>query len=332
MGDKATRSTLDGMPSGLSSALLRCNSIAELRALAPLPDEAQRLIDNAVVNVGLSRLTIAADVMAAGLTFPLADPLSVMELYWEKQNKVGHAQRTMLPNVRGENQMLQRTGERIPIYATMDDFAFNIRVLRAAERAGVPLDTSHVEQAVRRVNEAIEDSIINGAGIQVGGNSAPGLLNAPNANTENFIDAESWTAANHSGEDILADVLELIEAAQQDKKYGPYNLYVPTAYDLKLNNDFKANSDKSIRSRLEELVVGGRNLVIKGADMMPADTVVLVQMTSDVVQMIVGQEPTVISWEDGPGWERKFAVLAFMVPRVRDDYDGQSGIVIGTPT
>jgi len=314
---------------GLGNALLRCNSIDELRTLAPLPKDAQELIDRAVVRVGLDRLIIVQDLMAEGLTYSLPDPLSVMELYWERADEIGDARRVMLPHARGEDQLAEFDGQRIPIYATIDDFTLNIRTLRASERAGAPLDTFQVEQATRRVNESIEDAAINGAGLAVGGNSAPGLLDAPNKGTSIYTGGEAWDASGHTGEEILGDVLAMVDVAQAAKKYGPYNLYIPTEYGNKLNADFKANSALTIRQRLEELEVGGRNLRIRVADLLPDDRTALVQMTSDVIDVIVGQEPTVISWESGDGFVRYFIVMAFVVPRVRDDYDGNSGIVIG---
>jgi hypothetical protein len=313
----------------LGNVLLTCESIEELRTLAPLPKDAQEMIDRAVVQVGLERLTIAADVMGSGLTFPLSDPLSVMELYWEEESKAGHAQRTMLPDARGERQIADRSGNRIPIYVTLDDFSFNIRTLRAASRAGAPLDTSHVGQATRRVNESIEDAMINGAGIAVAGNSVPGLMNEGNVNTQAYVDTEAWTHANHSGEDILTDVLNMIDACQSAYHYGPYNLYIPTAYGMEIEKDFKSATSGTTRERLESIQVGGRGLRVAVADRLATDRTILVQMTNDVVDMVVGQEPTVVSWEDGPGWNRYFAVMAFIVPRVKSDYDGNSGICVG---
>ncbi len=317
---------------GFQSALLSCGSIDEMRNLAPLPKDAQEAIDSAVIQVGLDRLVITADVMAEGLTFNLPDPLSVLELYWEKQSKAGYAQRTMTPGTRGEDQLSDRTGVRIPIYATTDDFSFGIRVLRAAERAGTPLDTNGVSQATRRVNEAIEDAFINGAGLTVDGETAPGLLNAPNVNTQAYVDTEAWTHANHSGQDILDDVLNMIGTLQADRKFGPYNLYIPTTYGNEINKNFGdgvTTFDMTIRQRLEAIKAGGRDLRIRVADQLPTDRTALVQMTSDVVDVVVGQEPTVVSWQDGPGWNRFFVVLAFMCPRVKDDYDGGSGICVG---
>src|SRR5678816_3980248 len=58
------------------------NELREFRSLAPLQDKAQVAIDKAVVEVGLQRLTLVADILAAGLTYNLTDPLSVSQLDW----------------------------------------------------------------------------------------------------------------------------------------------------------------------------------------------------------------------------------------------------------
>ena len=308
-------------------------SVPALRALSPLSDKAQVLVDKAVVDVGLNRLIVAADIMAAGLVYPLTDPLSVTQVEWDTISKTGGAQRTMSPSARGENQLTDRKHNRVPIYLTTDDFNIGIRTLKMSQRVGQPIDTTLVGQATRRVNESIEDAVINGAGLTIGGYTAPGLLNAPNANTKALTIA--WNdptelAAYTAGPKIFADVQSMIEKLQADKKYGPYNLYVGTSYGIALDSDYKANGDWTIRQRLEMIQAGGRNLVIRVADQMPADTVCLVQMTSDVVEIINGQPPTVIPWTSLDGFTLYWLVMAIMIPRVRSDYDGNSGICVGT--
>jgi hypothetical protein len=318
-------------PRGLMAGLMKHGSVAAFRAASPLPKNTQEVLDGAVLKVGRQRLGLVEDLLSMGLTYSLPNWLAIPSLYWERINDVGHAQRTMVPKARGERQVQDRDTAAIPIYCTWDDFSFNIRELMAGARVGAPLDTSMIEQATRNVNEAIEDAAING-GPTIAGLTTPGILNAPNANTDTFKDNEAWTAAAHDGQDIYEDVMGLIEKLQAVKRYGPYGLYLPTAYDNKLDSDYKANGDRTIRERLAEISVGGAPLRIRGLDYMPADTVVMFQMTSDVMDVIVGQTPSVVSWEDAPGWETNFVVLSCIVPRVRDDYEGASGIVIGTPS
>lgn len=315
-------------------------SIPALRALSPLSDKAQVMVDKAVLEVGLERLTFAADLLAGGLSFPLSDPLSVTQLEWESVNKVGDAQRTMSPSARGENQLLDRTIRRLPIYLTTDDFSVGIRTLKMSERNGTPLDMSLIKQATRRVNESIEDAAINGAttldgqALVADGYAAPGLLNAPNANTHALT--ADWTGVNTigtTGPAIVNDVLSMIGKLQADKKFGPYNLYVGTNAGNLIEGDFKVNTTDTIRERLERIQAGGRNLVIRVADRMPnaatGTQCALVQMTSDVVEMVNGQAPTVIPWTSLDGFTLFWLVMAIMVPRVRSDYDGNSGICLG---
>lgn len=315
-------------------------SIPALRALSPLSDKAQVEVDKAVVEVGLERLTFAADLMAAGLTYPLSDPLSITQIEWDRENQVGGAIRTMSPAARAENSLSDRDHKRLPIYLTLDSFSIGIRTLKMSQRVGQPLDTSMLKQKVRRVNEAVEDAAINGATTADGqpfvdaGVDAPGLLNAPNANT--YALTTDWTAIGAIGTDGPArvlDVLYMIEKLQADGKYGPYNLYAGTKAGVALSQDFKVNTTDTIQQRLEAINVGGRNLVVRIADRMPGaatgNQVALVQMTDDVVQMVNGQPPTVIPWTSLDGFTLYWLVMAIMVQRVRDDYNSQSGICIG---
>lgn len=319
--------------SPMQGALLRAAgengelSIAKLRALSPLSDKAQVLVDKAVLNVGLQRLVITADLMAAGLTMPLADPLSVTQVEWESISKVGGAQRTMSPSARGENQLPDRKINRVPIYLTTDDFNIPIRTLKMSQRVGIPLDTTLVEQATRRVNEAVEDATINGAGLTVAGYTAPGLLNAPNANTQS-ITVAAWSTAP-VGSTVLAETLLMIGKLQADFKYGPYRMYVGTAIGNALTTDYSVLNAQGLTIRDRLLKIDALE-AIKVADQMPAATVILMQMTSDVAQVIVGQPPTVIPWTSLDGFTLFWLVMAIMVPRVRSDYDGNSGIVIGS--
>jgi uncharacterized linocin/CFP29 family protein len=312
---------------------LRSLTVDTFRALTPMPDEAQRLIDTAVTRVGLQRLRVVQDVMARGLVFNVPDWLGVMELYWESQSRAGGAKRTMSPGTRGERQNIDRLGQRLPVYCTVDDFSFNIRLLKAWQRYGTPLDTTMISEATRNFNEAVEDQALNGAPeINIGGYTVPGLLTAPNAATFNFVDNQSWTHSGHDGNDILRDIQAGITALHANNRYGPYHVWYPTTYGIKLTDDFKTNGDKSIMTRLKELDLGEGELTMSVADKMPADTIVIAQMTEDVLDVVVGQEPTAISWSDGPKWEFSWAVLGCIILRVKDDYDGNSGIAIGTPS
>lgn len=315
----------------------------EMRSAAPLPSDAQRVIDNAVVEVGLERLTFARDIMAMGLTYPLADPLSITQLEWFSSNKFGNAERVMNPSARVENAMPAMLANRLPIYLTISKFQIDIRTLRMSERLGLPLDTAQIKAGTRACNEAIEDAAINGAttldgqDLKVAGYSAPGLINAPNAETETLT-AAAWTTAP-VGATVFAQVQAMIAKLRANKKFGPYYMYVPTVVSAALDSDYDTTSPSrglTIRERLLKIGRDDENVqglrAIRSADFMPANKVAIVQMTSDVIDMVTGQSPTVIPFTSLDGFTIHNIVMAIMIPRVRSDYNGDSGIVIGTLT
>jgi hypothetical protein len=296
-----------------------------------LEENAQKIYDKAVIDVGLERLVFAGDILSAGLTFPLTDPLSIMEVSWEMQSKTGGAQRTMNPSARGENQLPDRKFATIPVYLTTDDFNLGVRTLKMSERVGTPLDTAMTSQATRRVNEAIEDASINGAGVTIGQGTTPGVLNAPNA--AQYQLTADWTGVNTigtTGPAMVQDVINMMGVLQSRKKYGPYYLYTGTKGGNMTAGDFKVNTTDTINDRLMRIPgLAG----VRVADQMPqASTgpqVFMIQMTNDVVDMITGLAPTLIPWTSNDRFTMFWMVMAIMIPRFKTDYDGNSGIVIG---
>ncbi len=319
------------------------DGLGAFRALAPLTDKAQVLIDKAVVEVGLQRLTLAADIIGAGLTYPLSDPLSVAQLEWNTQSKIGAAQRTMNPESRMESKKPIITPTRLPIYLTTDGFEIDIRTLKTSQRVGTPLDTSIVKQCVRAVNEALEDAVINGATTLDGQNlvdagySAPGILTESHVNTQNLT-AASWSQVHPVGATIFAETMSMISKLQADKKFGPYRLYVPTTIGNALDSDWATVNSQGLTIRQRLLQIDSLQ-AIRVADLLPQGTAVtdpigakvaLIQMTSDVLDIVTGQPPTVIPWTSLSGFTIYNLVMAIMIPRVKYDADGNSGIVVGT--
>ncbi len=308
----------------------------QFRTAAPLMEKAQVLIDKAVVEVGLARLSLASYIMKKpGLQFNLTDPLSITQLEWYTRNRTGAAQRTMNPESRTENKLPVMLPYRLPIYLTLDGFQLDIRTLKMSERVGMPLDVTEAGACTRSCNESIEDATINGATTLDGqaladaGYTAPGILNATNANTQALTIA-AWTAATVVGATIFAETELMIGKEQADFKYGPYVMVVGTAIGNVLDSDYNATNNAqglTIRERL--LKIPSLDDIIV-ADFMPATKVVLMQMTPDVIQMVVGQPPTVIPWTSLSGFVFHNLVMAIMIPWVKSDASGNSGICVGT--
>lgn len=304
---------------------------AKLRGLAPLWKNSQEQIDDAVTRIGREGLIVAADRIAM-FPRPLPNWLATLGLTSHKVSESRKANRGMVPGSLPDGGGLQdKTPYTQPVYVTWDQFGFNIRELMAAQQAGRPLDTDEVEQSVRNVNFAIEDAVLNGLLEQFGGNASPGMLGTTNTMTFEAV-AGKWTAAAKTGTQILADVLSARAVLAADKFYGPYTLYVNTGYGAVIQKPFDTagQTGLSIQAYLQQLVFGGRNLIVKTADLLGTDQILLVQDTADVCDVIVGQTPTAINPAPEYEFMSKWLVYACIVPRVKSNYSGNWGVCYGT--
>lgn len=314
---------------GLRSSGIR--TLEQIRALSPLPEDAGREIDDSIGRVGRQRIPFVSALIDAGLVKPLPNWLQVLELAFDNVNDVGAAKQTMEFDVQYDRALQDIGRTSIPIYGTWEAFSFGSRFLSVAAGANWPVETNRAEQATRNVNYSIEYQGIHGLPFNIDGKTAPGILTNPTM-TYDYVSNESWVL--HTGEEIKTDVLGMVDKAITNKKYGPYALVVGTSYSNRLNDDYKVGPSTpttTIRQRLSELVYEQRPLQIITADLMPADYTALIQMTSDVIDVVVGQGPQNYSWDtnNGPFSSVESMVLACEIVRVHQDYNGDTGIVVG---
>lgn len=296
-------------------------NINALRTNATLRHEEWKLIDTRVIEAAQQRLRGIRDLMTAGLTFNLENPLGTMAVQWETQSDIEPAQRSMDALTHARRDRPEWTTNNVPVYITHKEFEFGIRALEASRKLGQPLDTTTAELAGRKVAESLESALFQGPGVTANAMTAYGYTDHPNRNTKTITD---WGLAGTTGTTILTEVLEMVGQLKDDRMYGPYILYISNDFEQKMEEDFKTESDKSIRQRLLE-ISGLQD--IRVSDWMPANSAVLVQLTRDVVDLIDGFQPRVIEWESRGGMNLHFMVMSIMVPRVRSDYDGRSGLV-----
>lgn len=322
----------DGNPIAIGSVAQRLLqgglNINSLRTNAVLRKEEWIQFDTVVVEVARSRLVGVADLVNAGLTFNLSNGMGTTVVQWEQSSDMDPAIRSMDGITRDRDDRVEFTLNNLPIYITHKDFSLNLRHLEASRRLGEPLDTFQSSVCARRVSDSLEDALFNGVGgYTVAGDTAHGYTTHPNRNTFEFEGNLAWDDASKTGENIVLDVIGMIELAHLDNMFGPYIMYVPTTYWTSLQKDFKANSD---RTQLERIRAIAGITEIRVADTLAANNVVLVQMTSDVVDEVIGMQPTVVQWDEEGGFKINFKVLAIMVPRIKADFDGRSGLVHGS--
>jgi uncharacterized linocin/CFP29 family protein len=190
----------------------------------------------------------------------------------------------------------------------------------ASRNKGMPLDTAQAQIASRKVAEKAEYILFKGDSITVDGAQIYGLENQPQRNTGSLTANWDGTA---TGAEIVADVLAMIDALQAKNMYGPYGLYISENNYNHMGEDYKVESAKTILQRVMEIP---GIVFIQPTSSITANAVVMLQLTPDVIDIIIGMQPTTLQWDTNGGMVSHFRVMTIMVPRFRVDQLSQSGI------
>lgn len=295
-------------------------SPAHLRTLDVLRKDEWRSFDEALVTEGALRLTGVADLVAAGLTVNIPNGLGKTVHEYEKITDMTPAVHSLDGNVRSEGDRQEFQLASLPLPITHKDFHINLRTLMASRNRGEALDTTQVRTAGRLVSEATEDLLFNGAAQSWGGLSIFGYRTFPDRNVGGFSGANWDTAV---GAVIVTDVQAMMSVLRADRFFGPYWLYLPANFEANFDNDFKAETQQTIRQRLMEF---DSLTAIRVADQMPDDEAVLVQATSDVVQMVQGEALQTVQWDINGGFGINFKAFTINVPLLKSDHASRSGV------
>lgn len=289
---------------------------------ATLRRDEWKTLDEAVMAISRTRLSGIQDLIDNNLTYNLGNAMGTTVLEWHSMHDAMEAALTMDGVTRGQGDRITYETNYLPIPIIHVDYEINSRVLAASRSLGNPLDTSSAEAAARKVSEKLENMLFTNETYAFGGGTIYSYLNHPNRNVVALGTAwTSDTAAN-----ILTDVFNMKQASIDAKHYGPWMLYIPTAYEVMLDKDYDATTaqGRTIRARILE-IAGIKG--IKVVDTLPTGNVLLVQMTSDVVRLVRGMGIQNIEWQTEGKFVNKYKVITIQVPQVRADADGNSGIV-----
>ncbi|RLC74501.1 MAG: hypothetical protein DRI61_16495 [Chloroflexi bacterium] len=282
-------------------------------------------MDEAILVAARQRLIGVADLNSRGLTYNISNGLGTTVLEYEDTADLGEAEMNMDAVTRGRDDRPVFDIKYLPLPVIHKSFHFNIRALSASRTTGAPLDTTTAALCGRSVAEKVENILFNGSStFNYGGGIIYGYADFPSRLTGSLTAPwDQVDSSSASGETILADILAMKQALISNRFFGPYMVYIPTAYETALDEDFKANSDKTIRQRLLEV---GNIIDVKVADFMTTNSVIMVQMTSDVVRMVNGLGITPVEWDSEGGMIFHYKVMTIQVPQLRADQNGRTGI------
>lgn len=287
-------------------------------------DEWQQL-DETVLRVSQIRLNGIQDLIDKGLTYNLGNAMGTTVLEYHDMSDAMEADLTMDGVTRSKGDRLEFSSVYLPIPIIHSDYEINTRVLNASRNMGNALDTLGAERAAWKVSQKLENMLFTSTSYSFGGGTIYSYLNHPKRNQFTLADYGNWDASSTTATDIINCVRDMKQTSINAKHYGPWMLYIPTAYETVLDEDYVQNAPQNtIRDRI--LKIGGIE-GIKVIDTLPANNVLLVQMTSDVVRLVRGMGIQNVEWTTEGTFIHKYKVMTIQVPQIRADQEGNSGIV-----
>lgn len=278
-------------------------------------------LDEAVMAIKDSRLGGVQDLIERGLVYTLGNAMGTTVLEWHDISDALEADVSMDAITRAKGDRVEYGTNYLPIPIIHSDYEINARVLATSRNMGNPIDTSMAERAARKVWEKLEAMLFGEVTYKFGNGTINSYLTFPQRNKLNLT--KSW-ATPATGAEIITDVLKMKQAAINAKHFGPYVLYVPTAYETVIDRDYDSQRGNTIRERI--LAISNID-AIKVIDTLPADNVVFTQMTSDVVRLVRGLDIQNVQWQTEGNFVNKYKVMTIQVPQIRADHNGSCGVV-----
>lgn len=295
-------------------------------ANATLRKDEWKILDEAVVMAAKERLRVVADLRSAGLTFNIPNGMARTVLETETASDITGATISMDPARKGEGDRPEYDLSSLPLPVIHKDFFFNARQIAVSRNGGSPLDTTMAALAGRRVAEEAEKLALGVTGsFAYGGGTIYGLTNFPSRITRTITSPamSGWTPQS-----TVQEVLAMRQDCEDALHYGPWVLYNSPMWDQYLDDDYSsAKGDNTLRQRLEAIngIQG-----VRTADHLTGCQLLLVQQTTDVIREVIGMDITTVQWETEGGMRLNYKVMAIMVPQLRADFNGNTGIVHGS--
>ncbi len=286
-------------------------------------------LDEALLMAARTRLGGVQDLIDKGLVYNLGNGMgsTVLEYHDVKDAMVAELTMDGVPRSIGDRPDFGV--KYLPLPVIHVDYEINERVLEASRKLGNSLDTTAVEMATRAVLLKREQMLFTNTTYGYGGGTIYSYINHPDRNTVTL--GTAWSSLKYDssgssgGETVVDQVIEMKQASITALHYGPWMLYIPTAYETVMDKDYdKTTPGTTIRDRI--LKIGGIQ-GIKVIDTLTADNVLLVEMQPRTVRLVRGLGLQNVQWQTEGGWVQKFKVLTIEVPQIRSDANNKCGVV-----
>lgn len=286
-------------------------------------------LDAAVTRAMTAQLNLFNGLRSSGLTYSIPNAMAFSTFEYQTQSNITGATVSMDGLRKSEQDRPVYDTHGMPLPIIHKDFSFSARQIQQSRNMNTPLDTTMAELAAVRCAEQIEQMTAGTlSAYTYGGYSLYGYLNSPNrlTGTQTYLPTNgSWTP-----EATLNDVLQMKLKARQHFYYGPWDLYVGLGWDPYMDADYKSANASSVGTLRMRLGMIENIKSVRTTDWFNGTNqyaMVLVPRDSRFVRAVVGMDVTTLQWEEQGGLEICFKVMAMLYAQIRQDFNGNTGLV-----
>lgn len=302
-----------------------------INAPATVMWDAWRVIDQAVIEAAMPRMSFVNRIRGAGLTFNVPNAMGKTSLESGVIGRITPATISMDPARKGDADQPEADIVSLPLPIIHKDTHYTARQLAVSRSGNMPFDTTWARLASEEVAIEAERLFLGTSshnGYKYGGGYVWGLMNNPDRMTKTNMTAP--TAPGWTPDKTKDEVIDMREALRAVNQYGPFTLIVSPAWEKYLDKDYSA-AYPGLTLRQAILQIEGIQ-GIESADYIDdgAFHMILLQLNTRTVRAVVGFDIQVVQWPSQGGQVQNFKVMAMIVPQFRADINGTTGEIHGT--
>ena len=280
-------------------------------------------LDSILVDIARPRLQLINSMRAAGLSinFPGAYDHSIYQ--YERVSDIDDAVVSMSAKSNQGNDRSTVDIQSIPLPLIHKTFSLEAREIAIARKTGQRLPTHMLQLCGRKVAEAADKLVLGTYGTySFNSQSLFGLTNFPGRNTGSFLNPSvaGWTPVM-----LYNSVIDMLKRQLDDNQFGTFDLYYSTGLMTSMLRQFSTNYDGgSLIENISKLPMLGS---VQMLDTLTGNQLLLVKRDPLTASVLMGMDLRVVQWNTDGGETINFRVMAMMLPLLRTDQLGNSGIV-----
>lgn len=311
------------------SRILRVNADGKVRSIVTnstsllRPDEWQE-IDNAVVDTARAETRVWADLRSRG-AYNVRGGMGTTELLTQTVGNMTPARMSMDGLADSENDAVEFDLKTIPLPFIHKQFRIPLRLLETSRKNGTALDTIQVREAASVCVDLLEQLTLGVIDpYAYGGNAVYGYRNFPQRLTYSLTapTSGSWTPRT-----LVQQLVAMKKLSTDAFHRGPWRIYVGPDWAPYIDDDYTSTyGGVTLRQRL--LQTEGFSS-IRTSEYLPDYDIIMVMEDPKVARAVTAMDWTTLQWEEKAGLALNFMILGIMLPQLRADQNGQTGLVHG---